>query len=98
MGRGTARRPIRPQPEVLRRDAAASPLHALVREHLETFLARLLDEHGGQRLPRHVEQELRGFLKFGPDPKSLCAEPLRADPLRAPRAHAGAVNLVQRFG
>ncbi|MDB2576775.1 transposase zinc-binding domain-containing protein [Planctomycetota bacterium] len=32
-----------------------------MREHLETFLARFQDEHGGRRLPRHVEQELRGL-------------------------------------
>ena len=31
-------------------------------EHLATFLARFQDEHGGRRLPRHVEQELRGVL------------------------------------
>ena len=59
VGRGTAREPT--GPEVLRRDATTSPLHALVREHLETFLARFQHEHGGRRLPRYVEQELRGL-------------------------------------
>ena len=44
MGRGTAREPT--GPEVLRRDATTSPLHAPVREHLETFLARFEAESG----------------------------------------------------
>jgi len=70
VGRGTAREPT--GPEVLRRDATTSPLHGLVREHLETFLARFQDEHGGRRLPRHVEQELRGFLACGDPAHGFC--------------------------
>ncbi len=70
MGRGTAREPT--GPEVLRRDATTSPLHGLVREHLETFLARFQDEHGGRRLPRYVEQELRGFLACGDPAHGFC--------------------------
>ncbi len=70
VGRGTARETT--GPEVLRRDATTPPLHALVREHLETFLARFQDELGGRRLPRHVEQELRGFLACGDPAHGFC--------------------------
>jgi hypothetical protein len=70
VGRGATKGPT--GPEGLRRDATAAPLHALVREHLETFLARFEDEHGGRRLPRYVEQELRGFLACGDPAHGFC--------------------------
>jgi hypothetical protein len=60
------------RPELLRRDATTAPLHALVREHLETFLARFEDEHGGRRLPRYVENELRAFLACGDPAHGFC--------------------------
>ncbi|MEM6676181.1 MAG: transposase zinc-binding domain-containing protein, partial [Planctomycetota bacterium] len=70
MGHGTSKGPT--GPEVLRRDATTGPLHALVREHLETFLARFEDEHGGRRLPRYVEREFRGFLVCGDPAHGFC--------------------------
>ena len=65
VGQGSARLWDSQGPELLRRDATTAPLHALVREHLETFLARFEDDHGGRRLPRYVENELRAFLACG---------------------------------
>ena len=51
-------------PEVLRHDATGTPLHALIRQHVETFLARFEDEHNGRRQPSYVERELRAFLAY----------------------------------
>ena len=39
-------------------------LYALVRQHLESFLAHAREHYDGW-LPRYVEQELRAFLKCG---------------------------------
>src|SRR4051812_46047908 len=49
-------RPRTPEREVL---------HALVRDHLETFLARPVDRRDGERLPDFVEREFREFLTCG---------------------------------
>ena len=38
-------------------------MHALLREHLETFLAER--EEAGAALPRFVVEELRGYLRCG---------------------------------
>ncbi len=46
-----------------RREPEKSVLHQVVREQLETFLARQQDR--GRPVPRFVERELRGFLECG---------------------------------
>ena len=46
------------------RDAAATVLHQVVREHLETFLATTARADSGG-LPAFLEQEFRGFLDCG---------------------------------
>jgi len=38
--------------------------YAVVRDHLETFLAHARDTYAAP-LPRHVEEELRGYLRCG---------------------------------
>ena len=55
-------------PELIRGDRSADSLHALLREHLGTFLARFEDEHGGRRLPSYVIDELRAAIRCG-DPR-----------------------------
>ncbi|HEX5138832.1 MAG TPA: transposase [Planctomycetota bacterium] len=47
-----------------RREPEKSPLHLIVREHLETFL-RVAREERGKDLPRYVEGELRRFIRCG---------------------------------
>ena len=59
-------------PAALRRDLSGSPLHRVVRAHLETFLARFEDNHGGRRLPRHVEGEFRALLRCGDPTFGFC--------------------------
>jgi hypothetical protein len=50
---------------VVRRDPSRGVLHRVLRAHLETFLARLTDEHGARRLPGYIEKELRAALACG---------------------------------
>ncbi|MBM4363690.1 MAG: transposase, partial [Deltaproteobacteria bacterium] len=42
----------------------STPLHAVVRDHLETFLAAAREDHG-KALPRYVEAEMRAYLACG---------------------------------
>jgi len=51
--------------DVVRRDPSRSVLSRVLREHLESFLARFTDEHGGRRLPAYVERELRSAAGCG---------------------------------
>ena len=37
--------------DVVRRDPSCSVVHRVLREHLESFLARFVDAHGGRTLP-----------------------------------------------
>ena len=46
-----------------RRKPEAEPLYQAMSGHLETFLAQL--QATDRQLPRHVEQELRGYLACG---------------------------------
>jgi Transposase zinc-binding domain len=46
------------------RHPESAPLHVLVREHLETFLATVREERG-KELPKYVENELRRYLRCG---------------------------------
>ena len=48
--------------DVPRRDPSRSVVNRVLREHLETFLARFVDAHGGRTLPAHVERELRAAI------------------------------------
>ena len=47
------------------RDAERTVLHAVIREHLETFLREATARGEGSGLPRFVEQEFREFLTCG---------------------------------
>ena len=47
------------------RDAEHTVLHAVIREHLETFLREATAPDEGSGLPRFVEQEFREFLTCG---------------------------------
>jgi hypothetical protein len=40
-------------------------LHAVVREHLETFVCEAAARGDGSGVPRFVEEEFRGFLTCG---------------------------------
>jgi hypothetical protein len=51
--------------DVARRDPSRSVVNRVLREHLETFLARFVDTHGGRTLPAHVERELRAAITCG---------------------------------
>jgi hypothetical protein len=51
--------------DVARRDPSRSVVNRVLREHLETFLARLVDAHGGRTLPAHVERELPAAITCG---------------------------------
>ena len=42
-----------------------SVLYAIVRDHLETFLAQARHQRDGEGVPRFVEQEFRDFLRCG---------------------------------
>jgi len=53
----------RDKPKYRRRDPEATVLHKIVREHLETFLARAEEE--GRPVPAFVEEEFREYLKCG---------------------------------
>jgi hypothetical protein len=56
--------PIRtPRCEYKRREPQQEVLHQVLIGHLETFFANI--EMEGQYLHRHVEKELRDFLKCG---------------------------------
>jgi hypothetical protein len=46
-----------------RREPENTVLHKVVREHLETFLARREEE--GRPVPQFVERELRSYLECG---------------------------------
>ena len=48
-----------------RRETERGVLHGVLREHLETFLARASLDGMQRSLPRHVERELRGYLGCG---------------------------------
>jgi hypothetical protein len=50
---------------VIRRAPEQTVLHAVVREHLATFLAEVRERGDGQGLPSFVERELREFLTCG---------------------------------
>jgi hypothetical protein len=47
----------------VRRQPEQTVLHEVIREHLETFLRELSED--GRGLPRHVENEFRGYLRCG---------------------------------
>jgi Putative transposase/Transposase zinc-binding domain len=47
------------------RDAEHTVLHAVIREHLETFLHEAAARTDGPGLPRFVEEEFRAFLRCG---------------------------------
>jgi hypothetical protein len=49
----------------LRREPERTVLHAVVREHLETFLAEAKVRGGGDGVPGFVERELRDYLSCG---------------------------------
>ena len=49
----------------VRREPGQTALHAVVREHLETFLSEARLRGGGDGLPGFVEQELRELLTCG---------------------------------
>lgn len=49
----------------VRRDPSLTVLHRVLQAHLETFLARFRDQHGGLALPLYVQRELRAFLSCG---------------------------------
>lgn len=51
--------------DALRRDGASAPLRAIVRADLQTFLARLEDEHRGPRLgPGQASEGRRRSIQF----------------------------------
>ena len=47
------------------RDAEHTVLHAVIHEHLETFLHEAATRTHGPGLPRFVEEEFRAFLRCG---------------------------------
>jgi hypothetical protein len=47
------------------RDAEHTVLHAVIREHLETFVREATERGDGSGLPRFVEDEFRAFLTCG---------------------------------
>jgi hypothetical protein len=49
--------------DVVRRDPSRSVVNRVLRGHLETFLARFVDEHGGRSFPAHVEPEFTEFVR-----------------------------------
>ena len=51
--------------EHLRGDPTSGVLHQVLAEHLETFLALSAADGLGPSLPRHVEHELRVYLRCG---------------------------------
>src|SRR5262249_37269851 len=57
-------RPVATARSYARREPEKTALHLVVREHLETFLATVREEHG-KDLPRYVEEELRRYLRCG---------------------------------
>jgi hypothetical protein len=54
-----------PQPLYRPRDAEHTVLHAVIREHLETFVREARERGDGCGVPRFVEEELREFLTCG---------------------------------
>ncbi|MEZ6018357.1 MAG: transposase zinc-binding domain-containing protein, partial [Planctomycetota bacterium] len=64
------RDPMRLEP--VRRDPSRSVVNRVLREHLETFLLRLTDEHGGRSLPAYVERELRAVIACGDVAHGFC--------------------------
>jgi len=53
------------QPTYRPRDAEHAVLHAVINEHLETFLREAIERGNGSGLPRFVEDEFREFLTCG---------------------------------
>jgi hypothetical protein len=51
--------------DLARRDPSRSVVNRVLRAHLETFVARFVDEHGGRTLPVHVERDLRAAITCG---------------------------------
>jgi hypothetical protein len=49
----------------LRRDPGSGVLYEVLASHLETFLARSVDDPATPGLPRHVRRELRAYLRCG---------------------------------
>jgi len=47
------------------RDSSGSAVHAVVRAHVESFLADATRVRDGHSLPRFVEDEFRTFLRCG---------------------------------
>ncbi|MFM7298751.1 MAG: transposase zinc-binding domain-containing protein, partial [Planctomycetota bacterium] len=63
MADGETSRARRSYPDLSPRDPSKSALHAILRDHLETFLAER--EEAGAPLPRFVTKELRAALSCG---------------------------------
>jgi len=57
---------------VVRRDPSRSVVNRVLRAHLETFLVRYTDEHGGRSLPAYVERELRAVITCGDIAHGFC--------------------------
>jgi len=57
---------------VVRRDPSRSVVNRVLRAHLETFLNRFTDEHGGRSLPAYVERELRAVIACGDMAHGFC--------------------------
>jgi hypothetical protein len=57
---------------VVRRDPSRGVVNRVLRAHLETFLLRFTDEHGGRTLPAFVEQELRAVIACGDLAHGFC--------------------------
>jgi len=53
------------QPTYRPRDTEHSVLHAVINEHLETFLREAIERGNGSGLPRFVEDEFREYLTCG---------------------------------
>src|SRR5262249_54379538 len=63
---GGVRRSVPCTPSLYRpRDAEHTVLHAVIREHLETFVRGGTERGDGSGLPRFVEKEFREFLTCG---------------------------------
>jgi hypothetical protein len=58
--------------DVVRRDPSRSVVNRILRAHVETFLARYVDEHGGRSLPAYVERELRAAIACGDLAHGFC--------------------------
>ena len=58
--------------DVVRRDPSRSVVNRVLRAHVETFLTRYTDEHGGRSLPTYVERELRAAIACGDLAHGFC--------------------------